>query len=73
MSHGTENPVDPWLLDGGPDDHITPRDLYRAMCIARAMREHAFAERLREQLYQAFVAAGAPVPPGAEAIYPTRH
>lgn len=73
MSNESENAVDPWQLDCGPDDRVTPRDLFRAMCIARSMGEDAFAERLRDMLYLAFTAAGAPIPPGAEAIYPAMH
>lgn len=73
MSETTDKPSNPWQLDGGPDDCMTPRDLFRAMCVARAFGEHAFADRLRDTLYQAFTAAGAPIPPGAEAIYPAVH
>lgn len=57
-----------WLLDGGRADAFTPRDLFRAMCIARAMKEHGMAERLRVALQDAFQAAGVTVPEGAEAI-----
>lgn len=73
MTEESNTPVDPWQLNGGPDDRMTPRDLFRAMCVARALGEEAFAERLRDMLYQAFAAAGAPIPPGAEALYPAMH
>lgn len=63
--------ADAWLLDGGPADVFTPRDLFRAMVIARSLGEHGTAERLRVALLEAFQAAGLPVPTCAEAIsYP---
>lgn len=46
------------VLDGGSTDAITPRDLFRAMCIASAMGEDRMAARLREQLETAFAKAG---------------
>lgn len=73
MNTDSNSPDAAWVLDGGPDDHITPRDLYRAMCIARSMNEYGFAERLRVALFDAFTAAGAPIPEGAESIRPALH
>ncbi|WP_457443774.1 hypothetical protein [Roseateles sp. P5_E4] len=44
-------------LDDGPADQIGPRDLFRAMCIARAMGEDRMADRLLQKLEDAFTRA----------------
>ena len=46
------------LLDGGPTDTFTPRDLFRAMVVARVMGEDRMADRLQQQLQDAFALAG---------------
>ena len=73
MSQDRDDAPDGWQLNAGPDDHITPRDLYRAMLIARSMNEHGMAERLRLALQDAFLAAGVPIPPDAQAVRPALH
>lgn len=60
-------------IDSGVLDAITPRDLFRAMCIAQAMNEHGMAERLRAALQAAFDAAGVPSPEDFKAALPPLH